>query len=592
MSTGARKGAAGKVTPISSRPQPAGLAKAPTGIAGLDQVMYGGLPKGRPTLVCGGPGTGKTLLAMEFLVKGVTDYGEPGVFMSFEESGKDLSQNVASLGFDVDRLVAEKKMVVDQVRIERSEIEETGEYDLQGLFIRLGLAIDSIGAKRVALDTIEVLFSTLTNEGILRAELRRLFRWLKEKGVTAVITGERGEGTLTRYGLEEYVSDCVILLDQRVNEGKATRRLRIVKYRGSPHGTNEYPFLLDEKGFTVQPITGILLDYRVPSEQVTTGIPKLDDMLAGKGYYRGSTILVTGGSGTGKTSMAAYFVDATCRRGERCLYFASEESSHQLIRNMGSIGLDLQHWIDQGLLQIHASRPVVFGLEAYLTLIRRQVEEFRPLAVVFDPISGFEVAGTYSEVQSMLMLLVDYLKGHQVTTLFTSLTPGQAGSPQETSEVGISSLLDTWILLRNLEQGGERTRGLYVLKSRGMAHSNQIREFRLTKHGVDLVDVYIGPQGILTGLARETQEAQDRAVAELRQRELERGRLLTERRRKALEARIAELQAEFQAEESDTAVAIDEAKAAAEASLSARIAAAKEREEISTLPKQGKGARK
>ncbi len=558
-----------------AKPTPVGLAKSPSGIPGLDQITGGGLPRGRPTLVCGGSGSGKTLLAMEFIVKGAVEYGEPGVFMSFEETAGDLARNVASLGYDLHDLIARKLLVVDSVSIDRSEIEETGEYDLEGLFVRMGLAIDTIGAKRVALDTIEALFAALSNVGILRAELRRLFHWLKDRGMTAIVTGERGESGLTRHGLEEYVSDCVILLDQRVVDQVATRRLRIVKYRGSAHGTNEFPFLIDHTGFNVQPVTGIALDYKAPSEHASTGVPKLDDMLQGKGYYRGGSVLISGGIGTGKTSLAASFVDASCRRGERCLYFGFEESPHQIVRNMGSIGMDLGRWIDKGLLTIHCARPVIFGLEAHLSLIRRLVDEFQPQVVVFDPISSFVAAGSFLEVRAMLMLLVDYLKGRQVTTLFTSLT--ESGGPAETSEVGISCLIDTWLLVRNLELAGERTRGLYVLKARGMAHSNQVREFLLTDRGIELMDVYVGPAGILTGSAKAAQELQDQAAAESREREAERQRLVIENKRRATEARIAELQAEFEAERREAEDAIAQNHRGAERLLASRSAAGQKR---------------
>ncbi|HZW25944.1 MAG TPA: circadian clock protein KaiC [Gallionella sp.] len=567
----------------------AALEKCATGIPGLDQVTNGGLPLGRTTLVCGGSGSGKTLLGMEFLVVGARDHGEPGVFMSFEENAAELAQNVASLGFDVQRLVDQKKLVIDHVRVERSEIEESGEYDLEGLFVRLGYAIDSVGAKRVVLDTIEALFAALNNAGILRAELRRLFRWLKDKGVTAIVTGERGEGTLTRHGLEEYVSDCVILLDQRVADQIATRRLRIVKYRGSAHGTNEYPFLLDEQGFTVVPLTAIGLQYTVPNDFISTGIAKLDAMLGGHGYYRGGTLLVSGTAGSGKSSIAAHFVDAACRRGERCLLFAYEESPDQIMRNMRSIGINLKPWVDKGLLRFIASRPATYGLEMHLATVQRATEQFQPKVVVFDPVSSFESAGSFLDARAMLMRLVDFLKTHQITSLFTSLTAG--GSPSELTEVGISSLIDTWLLLRNLEQGGERTRIMYVLKARGMAHSNQVREFVLSDRGVDLVDVYLGPNGILTGSARAEQDMQDNVATLARGRDAERKRLVIEHKRKALEARIAELKAGFEIERREMEDAIAETEGAAKGQLAGRIAAGQQRESA-TRAKAGKGGRK
>jgi circadian clock protein KaiC len=494
---------------------------------------------------------------MEFLVRGAITYGEPGVFMTFEESLEELAQNGRSLGFDLDELVAQNKLVVDHVYVERSEIEETGEYDLDGLFIRLGLAIDAIGAKRVVLDSIETLFSGLSNPAILRAELRRLFRWLKDRGVTTVITGERGDGSLTRQGLEEYVSDCVILLDHRVSEQLSTRRLRIVKYRGSHHGTNEYPFLIDETGLSVLPITSLGLRHKVSRERISSGIARLDTMLGGRGYYRGSSILVSGTAGTGKTSLAAHLVDAACRRGERCFY-AFEESQDQMVRNMHSIGIDLAPWIDKGLLRFHASRPSLLGLESHLVAMHKMLSEFKPSIVVLDPLSSFTAAGSTHEVFAMLLRLIDFLKSEQITAFFTALTSG--GSALERTEVEISSLIDTWLLLRDVESAGERNRGLYVLKSRGMAHSKQIREFLLTDSGVDLIDVYAGPEGVLTGSLREAQEARERSEDLGRKREIERRRRNLQSKRKSLEAQILALQAEFESVEEETKQMVSESR--------------------------------
>lgn len=525
------------------------LLKCPTGIGGLDEIMEGGLPRGRTTLVCGSAGCGKTLLAMEFLVRGAAQYDEPGVFVAFEETAEEITQNVASLGFDLDDLVARRKVRLDYVRVERSEIEETGEYDLEGLFIRLAYAIDSIGAKRVVLDTVESLFSGLANTAILRAELRRLFSWLKERGVTAIVTGERGEGSLTRQGLEEYVSDCVILLDNRVISQMSTRRLRIVKYRGSTHGTNEYPFLIDKDGISVLPITSLTLEHPTSNDRVSTGIARLDAMLDGRGYYRGSSILISGTAGTGKSSMAAHFVDAACRRGETCLYFAFEESREQVIRNMRSIGIDLEPWIAQGKLQFIASRPTTYGLEMHLAVMHRQVMKAQPQVVVIDPVSPFLSVGSREEVRAMLTRLIDYLKLHQITTLCTNLVSGAA--TLEATECSVSSVMDTWLLLREIETGGERNRGLYILKSRGMAHSNQVREFVMTSRGVELLDVYLGPDGVLTGSARIARESQDRAEMGARQQAVERKRQLAVRKRKALEAQIALLQVQIEAEDEE-----------------------------------------
>ncbi|PKP32160.1 MAG: KaiC 1 [Bacteroidetes bacterium HGW-Bacteroidetes-16] len=525
------------------------LPKTPTGIQGFDEITAGGLPKGRPTLICGGAGCGKTLFGIEFLVRGATQFNEPGVFMSFEETNEELTINVASLGFDLNDLVKNKKIALDHVHIERSEIEETGEYDLEALFIRLGYAIDSLGAKRVVLDTIESLFAGLPNQLILRAELRRLFRWLKDKGVTAIITGERGDETLTRQGLEEYVSDCVIMLDHRVTEQTSTRRLRVVKYRGSTHGTNEYPFLIDETGFSVLPVTSLGLEHIVSNERISSGIKALDEMLEGKGYYRGSTVLVSGTAGIGKTSIAAHFAEAACKRGERVLYFCFEESPNQLMRNMLSIGIKLEPWVRKGLLRFQAIRPTLYGLEMHLAVTHKFVNEFKPDIVILDPINTFVTGDKEFEVKTLLMRIVDFLKVNQITALFTSLTSSECR--MESSDVGISSLIDTWLLLRDIELNGERNRGMYVLKSRGMANSNQIREFVLTNHGVELRDVYIGASGVLTGSARIAQEALENSKVFKRKHEIESKKREIARKRGDMESKIATMRADFASEESE-----------------------------------------
>ena len=533
---------------------PTMLLKAPTGISGFDDVTLVGLPAGRPSLVCGAAGCGKTLFAVTFLVNGAARFDEPGVFMSFEERAEDLTANVASLGYDLDGLVAEGKLAIDHVRVERSEIEETGEYDLEGLFVRLGYAVDQIGAKRVVLDTIETLFAGLSNTAVLRSELRRLFSWLKDRGLTAVITGERGEGQLTRQGLEEYVSDCVVLLDNRVEDQITTRRLRVVKYRGSAHGTNEYPFLIDGQGMSVLPVTSAGLEHGVSSEVISSGVAGIDAMLGARGFYRGSSILLSGVAGTGKSTIGAHFADAACRRGDRCLFFVFEESAEQICRNARSVGLDLRQHMDSGKLRFEAARPSLYGLEMHLARTYRDLEQFDPAVVVIDPISAFR--GPISEVHATMLRMVDLFKGCGVTALFTSLRTD--GTLLDEADLGLSSLMDAWIKLLNVEADGERNRTLYVIKARGMSHSNQVREYRITNSGIDITPAYIGPEGVLTGTARLAQESRELAVAARRRQDIERRRRDLARKQEALERQVADMRAALETEEQEVSMLLSE----------------------------------
>ena len=532
------------------------LEKCRTGISGFDEITGGGLPKGRPTLVCGGAGSGKTLFAMEFLLNGATQYNEPGIFISFEENERELTENVASLGWDLEALSREKKIFLDHVYIERSEIEETGEFNLEGLFIRIESALSAVNAKRIAVDSMEALFSGFSDEMTLRAEIRRLFRWLKEKGLTAVITGEQGKGSFTRHGLEEYISDCVVFLDNRMNDQVATRRIRVVKYRGTSHGANEYPFLITEKGFSVLPITSLNLDYPVSTERIPTGVERLDTMLGGQGFFRGSSILVSGTAGTGKSSLAARFAAAACNRGEQALYFSFEESPQQIMRNMGSIGIDLRSPAENGLLHFRSVRASSFGMEIHLSMMVKAMNDINPTVVAIDPISNLSSVGDEKEVKETLTRLIDYMKMKGITSFFTDLTFG--GNALEKTQNAISSLMDTWILLKDIELNGERNRGMYVLKSRGMAHSNQIREFLITNDGLQLVDAYIGPGGVLTGTSRINQEAVETAEEQLRQQKLERLRRDLKRRENAMESRMQEIKDAFQSEKEEIEHALAE----------------------------------
>ena len=540
----------------SEKKRPHQLEKSLTGIAGFDQITNGGLPKGRPTIVCGGPGCGKTMFAMEFLVRGATEFNEPGVLMTFEETGDEMTKNVASLGFDLKSLAARKKIMLDYVKIEPAEIQETGAYDLEGLFVRLQYAVDKIGAKRIVLDTLEAVFSGFANSGILRAEIRRLFRWLKDRGLTTVVTAERGDGNLTRYGLEEYVSDCVIFLDHRVNEQVSTRRMRIIKYRGTSHGADEYPFLIDDRGFSVLPSSSMRLNHNVSNQRLSSGVPDLDAMLEGKGFYKGTSILVSGTAGSGKSSLGASFAAQTCSEGRKALYVAFEESPLQASRNMRSIGIDLAKHMSKGLLRFEAWRPTQSGLEMHLLRIHKLIEEFEPDVVIIDPVSNLMI-GNLNEVNSMLMRLIDFLKTRQITAMFTSLTQGSQKDFEQT-DVGISSLIDTWILVRDLELNGERNRCIYVLKSRGMAHSNQVREFVISRDGIHLLPVYIGSGVVLTGSARLNQEARERAEKLARQQSVDEKTRARERRRRAVEAQIAALRVELANEETEASLIASE----------------------------------
>ncbi|HRI50706.1 MAG TPA: circadian clock protein KaiC [Pseudomonadota bacterium] len=562
-------------------PLPA-LPKAPTGVTGLDEITGGGLPAARPTLVCGTAGCGKTLFSLEFLVRGALEYGEPGVFVAFEETAEDLQANAASLGFDLQSLIDQKLLIVDYIHLDPTEFEEAGDYDLEGLFIRLEAAVARIGAKRIVLDTLEVLFASLTAEATIRAELRRLFGFLKSRKLTALITAERGSGSLTRHGLEEYVSDCVILLDHRIVDQISTRRLRVVKYRGTRHGTNEYPFLIGDTGFSVLPITSMALNHQTSTERIATGVARLDAMLGHGGYYRGSSVLISGTAGSGKSSLAALFADACCQRGERCIYFAFEESPAQIVRNMRSIGLNLQKWIDKDLLRIIASRPTMYGLEMHLAIIHKQIADYKPTAVIVDPITNLSEVGSLVETKAALTRLLDFLKAELITSVFLSLTAGEAA--EASTDVGTSSLMDTWILLRNLESSGERNRGLYILKSRGMEHSHQIREFRITGHGVELLDAYLGSEGVLMGSARLAQEAKERAQTLAQKYEIERQQAALVQKRKAMENQIELLRAEYEAEAARATKLIAEAEQGQKTEQSMRQQMARLRDNAGATP--------
>jgi circadian clock protein KaiC len=530
-----------KATQAKTSPTVSALVKCQTGIIGFDEITLGGLPKGRTTLIVGSAGCGKTLFGLEFLVRGAMEYGENGVCISFEETSAELAANTESLGYRLSDLIEQKKIAVDYVYIERSQIEETGEYDLEALFLRLEYAVHSVGAKRVLIDSIEALFAGLTNESVLRSELRRLFRWLKDRNLTAIITGERGDESLTRQGLEEYISDCVILLEHRVSQTILTRNLRVVKYRGSVHGTNEYPFLIESDGISVLPVTSIGLNHSASEERISSGITALDDMLDGNGYFRGSSILISGSAGTGKTSLSSHFLNAACARGERCVFLSYEESPAQIIRNMRSIGIDLERWMKKGLLHFQSSRPTMCGLEMHLAHIHRMVKDFNPAIMVIDPVTSLLRSGTEAETASMLLRLIDFLKGKSITALMTTLITNSSATEQ--SGAAISSLVDALLLLRNIEMAGERNRGLYILKARGIAHSNQIREFLVTSAGVELREVYLGDAGLLlTGSARVAQEARDTSSALDEQQQREQKHRLLDRKRKALQAKIAVLQ--------------------------------------------------
>lgn len=531
------------------------LNKVKTGINGLDDITSGGFPKGRPTLICGNAGSGKTLLALQFLVNGANLYNEPGVFFALEESEIELAQNVSSLGVDLKKLEADKKIIVEHINFDPVSLQQSGEFDLEGLFVRLDYTLKSIGAKRVVIDTIETIFSLLPNQELIRSELIRLFRWFKEKKLTVVITGEQGEGLFTRSGLGEYVSDCVIFLDHRIERQSSTRRLRVVKYRGSTHGTNEYPFLINAQGFSVLPITSLSLQHPASNKRISSGVPRLDNMLGGKGFFRGSSILVSGTAGVGKTSLASHFADAGCKRNEKVLYFSFEESAPQLIRNMSSIGIDLQQWIDKKLLLIHSARPTLYGIENHLTRMYKLIEEFNPSLVIVDPITSFNSQGDENTVKELFIRVMDLLKTNNITAFLTSLTSSSQNI--ETSETEVSSLIDSWILLKDIESIGERNKGLYIIKSRGMSHSNQIREFMLTDNGAELTDVYLGADGVLTGSARLAKESKEKNAESALQQDIQRKNLEIEKKKKILDLQISLLKLNFEAEEKELLSGID-----------------------------------
>lgn len=518
------------------------LQKCPTGITGLDEITLGGLPKNRPTLICGGSGSGKSMFGMEFLVRGAVFYNEPGLFVAFEETEEELTQNIASLGFNVTELVDTNQLILDHIHIDQTEFKEIGSYNLDGLFIRLGDTIDRFKIKRVVLDTIEVLFSNFANELILRSELQRLFRWFKEKQVTVVVTAEQGVNTFSRYGLEEYVADCVILLDNRMEQQISTRRLRIAKYRGSTHGNNEYPFIINGSGISIIAITSIKLDYTVSDKRISSGIKQLDTMLGDKGFYSGSSILVSGAAGNGKTSIAASFANSTCQLGEKCYYFTLEESVDQLIRNINSIGIDLRPWIKKDLLRFHAINPYAAGLEANLADIQKLTNEFNPSVVIIDPIANLKMLGHLNEVQGILSILIAFFKSKLITTMFTSLV-AEDKLMGFVADEGISALMDTWIYLQYIYGQGERNRGISILKSRGMAHSNQLRELILSDKGIHLQDVYIGQDKVLTGSARLVQATKLEIENSNRESELRHRERQLEITRKSLEGQINALHA-------------------------------------------------
>jgi circadian clock protein KaiC len=525
---------------------PYAVDKCPTGIAGLDEILSGGLPSGAPTLFSGGPGCGKTLFGLEFVIRGAEKFGDRGVFLSFEETAEELARNVASCGIDLMKFVKSGQIYVDYIQVDPRQHQTAGEYDLEGLFIRLRHAIDSVKAKRIVIDSIEALFSGFEDSHVLRGEIGRLFRWLKSAGITAIITAEKGDGAFTRHGLEEYLADCVVFLDHRVSEEHSVRRLRVIKYRGANHATDEFPFLIDKDGIAVMPISSVELDYTAPRTRISSGVPGLDEMFDGGGFYCGSTVLVSGTAGTGKTTLATNFVHAAAKRGQRALYFAFEESPSQICRNMESIGLELDRWVKKGLLDFEAVRPTLTGLEGHLMRMLRCVDRFKPDVVVIDPLTNLLAVGRPAEVKAMLTRVIDHFKKAEITALFTSLTEG--GNPIEATDVGVSSLIDTWLLLRDIETQGERNRGLYVLKSRGMGHSNQIREFLITTNGVRLVDMYVSRDGALVGSARVARETFDREREKYTDAERRNLRSRQEQRLKAFEAEIAARRASLLAE--------------------------------------------
>ena len=460
------------------------LPKSLTGIQGLDDITYGGIPQNRPTLLVGSIGTGKTIFAMEYIINGITMFNEPGVFMTFEEQTDELQINVTSMGYNLSKLIADNKIYLEHLHIDHREIQATGKYDIEGLFIRIEMAIEKVKAKRIVLDALDTLFIGLDSQ-ILRSEIKRLFFWLKEKKVTAIITSEVGDIFLTRLGFEEVVADCVIELNNRLNNQISTRRLRIVKYRGSYHSTNEYPFMIDHKGITIFPIISEAPQIIVSNERISSGIKQIDEMLDGRGFYVGSSILVSGSAGTGKSSIAASFIKDVCEKKGTALYCAFEEAPNQIKRNMASIGIFLEPYEKSGNLHFYYSRPTLQTLELHFIAIKKLIKQINPSVVILDPITNLMIENINSDIRTMLTRFVDYLKMEQITVLLTATLTVSSLELIQSNE-GISSMVDTCIMIQEKNIIDSRRRTLYIMKSRGICNSKKEVEFIITSEGISI----------------------------------------------------------------------------------------------------------
>ena len=529
-----------------------------TGVKGLDDVLGGGIPQGHAMLLVGKPGTGKSILSMEYLLHGIELHKENGVYISFEESEKQIISNAASFGWKFEEMVKKNKLAISYIDMQPEQMRTVGDYDLSALILRVKGAIKKVNARRVVIDGINNLLSTFDDERIIRSDLLRLIREIKEVNATIFITGERGHDSWSKMGFEEYLADGLMHLDNRTDGNYQTREIQVVKCRGINHYTGKSPFIINSEGMSIRPLITADFDYKVLKSRVSTGIADIDNMLGGKGLYRGSTVYITGPSGAGKTSISSSFANGACSRGERALFLAFEESSDQIIRNMKSIGLSLDKWVNEKLLYFYTARATTNSLEGHLDNIMTMVREVEPTCVVLDPISAFRPIANENETKLMLIRLNDYLRARKITTVFTALSSD--GEYSEHADVQLSSIADTWIVVRIMDYKGERNNVMQLMKSRGMSHSRQMKEMYFTGNGLKLQNVYQGPEGVLTGAARIGQEKYEKLKEARNVIEIDKNRKKIERKKSLLEASIEALKHEYEEELEALHAAIEEAE--------------------------------